>query len=130
VALRRISHDGRLTKEARTREEWEAAWAVIKPIFADVLVSEIDFPACDEFYTGLEERYSLDKKHRVFKIFRALLEVAIGFKLIKTNPTHKIANTAPKGAIRDLVGAGDRSAPRQGLGARLSRSRRRNRHCP
>jgi hypothetical protein len=84
-------------KEARTREEWEAAWTVIKPVFADVLVSEIDFSACDEFYTGLEKKFSLHKMHRVFKIFRALLEVAIGFKLIGTNPTHRIANTAPKG---------------------------------
>jgi hypothetical protein len=84
-------------KESRTREEWELAWTVIEPIFADILVTEIDFPACDEFYTGLEQKFSLHKKHRVFKIFRALLEVAIGFKLIKTNPTHKIANTAPKG---------------------------------
>src|SRR6516225_1991330 len=47
-------------KEARTREEWEAAWTVIRPIFADVLVSEIDFAACDEFYTGLE-KFSLHK---------------------------------------------------------------------
>jgi hypothetical protein len=84
-------------KEPRTREEWEAAWTVIRPIFADVLVSEIDFQACDAFYTGLEQKFSLHKRHRVFKIFRALLEVAIGFKLIKTNPTHKIANAAPKG---------------------------------
>jgi hypothetical protein len=84
-------------KEARTREEWEVAWTVIRPIFADVLVSEIDFPACDEFYTGLEAKFSLHKRHRVFKIFRALLQVAIGFKLITTNPTHRIANTAPSG---------------------------------
>ena len=97
-------------KEPRTREEWEAAWTVIRPIFADVLVSEIDVPACDEFYTGLERKFSLHKKHRIFKIFRALLEVAIRFKLIKTNPTHKIANTAPKGRS-DLVGARDRRTP-------------------
>jgi hypothetical protein len=84
-------------KEARIREEWEAAWTIIKPVFADVLVSEINILACDEFYTGLEKKFSLHKKHRVFKIFRALLEVAIGFKLISTNPTHKIANSAPKG---------------------------------
>src|SRR5262249_57794049 len=65
--------------------------------FGDLTVGENEFPACDEFYTGLERKFSLHKKHRVFKIFRALLEVAIGFRLIKTNPTHKIANTAPKG---------------------------------
>ena len=84
-------------KEPRTREEWEAAWTVIKRVFGDVLVSEIDFPACDAFYTELENKFSQHKKHRVFKIFRALLEIAIGFKLIKTNPSHKIPNTAPKG---------------------------------
>ena len=84
-------------KEVRTREEWELAWEVIRPVFADVRVELIDFPACDAFYTGLGERFSLHKQHRVFKIFRALMEVAIGFQLIDTNPTHKIANTAPKG---------------------------------
>jgi hypothetical protein len=57
----------------------------------------IDFPACDAFYAGLGERCSLHKQHRIFKIFRALMEVAIGFQLIDTNPTYKIANTAPKG---------------------------------
>jgi hypothetical protein len=84
-------------KEPRTREEWEAAWTVIKPVFADVLVSEIDFPACDEFYAGLVKKFSLHKKHRVFKIFRARLEIAIVFGLICKNPSLKIANTAPKG---------------------------------
>jgi len=84
-------------KAVRTREEWELAWSVIKPVFGDVPVKSIDFPACDMFYVKLGERYSLHKKHRVFKIFRALLEVAIGFQLIDTNPTHKIANSAPKG---------------------------------
>ena len=84
-------------KEARTREEWDLAWRVIQPVFADVRADAIDFPACDAFYTELGRAFSLHKQHRVFKIFRALLEVAIGFRLIAANPTHKIANSAPKG---------------------------------
>jgi hypothetical protein len=84
-------------KKDRTREEWEDAWTVIKPIFADVLVSEIDFAACDEFYTGLEKKFSLHRRHRVFKIFRALFSTALVYRLITTNPTLKIPNTAPKG---------------------------------
>jgi hypothetical protein len=84
-------------KAVRTREEWELAWEIIDPVFGDVSVAAIDFPACDAFYTELGRHGSLHKKPRVFKIFRALLEVAIGFQLIDTNPTHKIANSAPKG---------------------------------
>ena len=84
-------------KEPRTREEWELAWRIIEPVFADVRADTIDFPACDTFYTELGRVFSLHKQHRVFKIFRALLEVAIGFRLIAANPTHKIANSAPKG---------------------------------
>jgi hypothetical protein len=84
-------------KEPRTREEWEDAWTVIKHAFADQRVAEIDFLACDEFYTGLEKAFSLHRRHRVFKIFRALLEIAIVFRLISKNPSLKIANTAPKG---------------------------------
>ena len=83
-------------KEVRTREEWELAWDVIKPVFADLPVGAIDFKACDTFYTELGKAYTLHKQHRVFKIFRALMEVAIGFQLIDTNPTHRIENTAPK----------------------------------
>ncbi len=86
-----------LQKRPRTREEWELAWRVIEPVFADVRTGAIDFPACDTFYAELGRAFSLHKQHRVFKIFRALLEVAIGFRLITTNPTHKIANSAPKG---------------------------------
>ena len=33
----------------------------------------------------------------MFKIFRALMEVAIGFKLVNANPTRRIENAAPKG---------------------------------
>ena len=84
-------------KEPRTREEWELAWRVIEPVFGDVRTDAIDFPACDTFYAELGRAFSLHKQHRVFKIFRALLEVAIGFRLITANPTHKIANSAPKG---------------------------------
>jgi hypothetical protein len=43
--------------------------------------------------------------NRVFKIFRALLEIAIVFGLISTNPSLKIANTAPKG--RSAIWSGD-----------------------
>ena len=84
-------------KEMRTREEWELAWGVIKPLFADVRADSINFQACDAFYTELGKAYSLHKQHRIFKIFRALMEVAIGFQLIDTNPTYKIANSAPRG---------------------------------
>jgi hypothetical protein len=84
-------------KEVRTREEWELAWGVIGPIFADVRVEDIDFPACDAFYSELGKQFSLHKQHRVFKIFKALMEVAIGFQLILTSPAHRIANSAPKG---------------------------------
>jgi hypothetical protein len=84
-------------KQPRTREEWDEAWEVIRPVFADVPVAEIDFPACDTFYAELGNSYSLHKQHRVFKIFRALMEVAIGFQLIHTNPTYRIANEAPRG---------------------------------
>jgi hypothetical protein len=85
------------TKAPRTREEWELAWKFIAPVFGDVPVASIDFPASDAFYAELGKAYSLHKQHRIFKIFRALLEVAIGFKLISENPTHRIANSAPKG---------------------------------
>jgi hypothetical protein len=73
-------------KAPRTREEWELAWEIIKPVFADVPVAAIDFQSCDTFYTLLGERFSLHKQHRVFKIFRALMEVAIGFKLGERQP--------------------------------------------
>ena len=60
-------------------------------------LTSINFQACDAFYTELGKAYSLHKQHRIFKIFRALMEVAIGFQLIDTNPTYKIANSAPRG---------------------------------
>ena len=85
------------TKEPRTREEWELAWRTIGPVFGDLPVAKINFRACDAFYTELGTTFSLHGKHRVFKIFRALLEVAIAFQLIGENPTRRIANSAPKG---------------------------------
>jgi hypothetical protein len=84
-------------KEPRTREEWEDAWTVIKHAFADQQVADIDFSSCDSFYTGLEKAFSLHRRHHIFKIFRALHEIAIVFGLISKNPSLKIANTAPKG---------------------------------
>jgi hypothetical protein len=84
-------------KEPRTREEWELAWRTIGPVFGDLLVAKINFQACDAFYSELRKTSSLHHSHRVFKIFRALLEVAIAFQLISENPSHRIANTAPKG---------------------------------
>ena len=84
-------------KAPRTREEWELAWRTIGPVFGDLLVAKINFRACDAFYTELGKTFSLHGKHRVFKILRALLEVAIAFQLIGENPTHRIANSAPKG---------------------------------
>jgi hypothetical protein len=84
-------------KKPRTREEWDLAWKVIEPVFADIPVASIDYPTCDAFYAELDRSFSLHKKHRVFKILRALLEIGIAFKLIKENPTHRIANSAPAG---------------------------------
>ena len=54
LAVRTIPAHGRLgAKEPRTREEWELAWRTIGPVFGDVLVAKINFPACDAFYTEL-----------------------------------------------------------------------------
>ena len=85
-------------KEVRTREEWELAWNIIKPVFADLPVSKIDFPTCDTFYTELGKRYTLHKQHRVFKIFRALMEVAIGGE--KRAASRRWLRRSPTSSIR------------------------------
>lgn len=86
-------------KKPRTREEWEDVWQVLAPVFGDMPVAEIDGELVDAFYTRMEAlAWSLHKRHRIIKIFRALLEVArTGFGLITVNPTHILQNRAPRG---------------------------------
>lgn len=70
---------------------------MIEPVFADIPVASIDYPARDAFHAELDRSFSLHKKHRVFKILRALFEIAKAFNLIKENPTSRIVNSAPAG---------------------------------
>lgn len=44
-----------------------------------------------------EEAYSLHGRHRIIKVFRAMLNVAISMGLITTNPSKIVKNKAPKG---------------------------------
>src|SRR5215470_16512339 len=92
-------------KEPRTREEWEAAWTLIKPVFADLLVSEIDFAACDEFYTGLE-KFSLQAPPRLQHLSRP----AQRRHRLQTDHHQSDAEDpqhCPQGSCRNLVRAGD-----------------------
>ena len=84
-------------KKVRTREEWEDVWGVLEPVLGDVPVTEIDAELCDAFYQRLRALYSLHRRHRIFKVFRALMNVAIALQLITENPTLIVANEAPKG---------------------------------
>lgn len=84
-------------KAPRTREEWELVWETLGPVFGDMPVAEIDGELVDAFYGRLAETVSLHKRHRIIKVFRAMLEVAISMRLITTNPTLVVTNTAPAG---------------------------------
>lgn len=84
-------------KAPRTREEWWDVWQTLGPIFGDLPVAEIDAELVDRFYARLERVASLHRRHRVMKVFRALLNVAIAMKLTSTNPTEVIRNRAPHG---------------------------------
>jgi hypothetical protein len=89
-------------KEARTKEEWYEAWEVIEPVFGDIQVACITpIPDCDKFYDALKENFSLHKTHKIFKIFRAMLTIAVHMKLIPSNPSLVRENTAPRG--RDQI---------------------------
>lgn len=95
-------------KADRTKQMWVEAWDVIAQVFADVPVAKIDFPQCDEFYQGLRETRSLHATHRVFQIFRALLNVAISMQLISSSPAKSVKNETP--APRSAIWAHDEVA--------------------
>jgi hypothetical protein len=84
-------------KEDRTREEWIEAWETIEPVFGDILVCLITPPDCDNFDRALRDNFSLHKTHKIYKIFRAMLNVAVVMKLIPSNPSLIRENTAPEG---------------------------------
>jgi hypothetical protein len=88
----------RSDKKPRTREEWWECWKVIEPVFGDIPIKDINaIPMCDSFYSTLRANYSLHKAHKIYKIFRAMLNVAVAMKLIPSNPSLIRENHAPAG---------------------------------
>ncbi len=84
-------------KKPRTREEWAYVWDIIKPVWGDVQMADVDAELVDRFYTRIRAAYSLHKAHRVMKVFRALLEVGVAMKVISENPSRIVENKAPAG---------------------------------
>lgn len=89
-----------LEKKPRTREEWERAWARIKPIFGDVspLSPEVNLESVAELRQLVRDQVSQREAHRVIKIWRALWRVlaALGYCRGKQDPSSGIRNRAPQ----------------------------------
>ena len=104
-------------KSSSTRKEWEYVWKVLEPVFGDVQVTDITFQLCDKFYSKLRKEFSQHKAHRIIKVFRALLNVAIAYNLISAKSHGRDQKQGPKRPGIDLVaargrGAGDKSRVR------------------
>ena len=98
--FRRYQVLGEWTRKApRTKEEWDYVWSILKVPFGSVPVRDITAEDCDHFYRLMAEKkhWSLHKRHKVIKAFRALMEAAIRMSLIASNPTLIVRNSAPAG---------------------------------
>lgn len=81
-----------------TQAEWAYAWETIGVVFGDVRVANISaFPDCDQFYQTLRTQFTLNKCYKIFKVFRAMLNVAVSMKLIPSNPSNIVRNEMPAG---------------------------------
>lgn len=87
-------------KKPRTREEWERAWARIKPIFGDLAPTdpEVSLESLSRFRQWVANTVSLREAHRVIKIWRALWNVCTAMQYCagKADPSLGIRNRAPK----------------------------------
>jgi len=87
-------------KKPRTREEWERAWARIKPVFGDLPPSdpEISLETLSRFRQMVANTISTREAHRVVKIWRALWNVCRAMQYChgKSDPSLGIRNRAPK----------------------------------
>lgn len=87
-------------KKPRTREEWERAWARIRPVFGDLPPASpaIALESLSRFRTHLAREVSLREAWRTIKIWRALWNVcaAMGYCVGKQDPALAIRNTQPK----------------------------------
>jgi hypothetical protein len=88
------------TKKPRTREEWERAWARIKPLFGDLAPTnpEVSLETLSSFRQRVAENVSLREAHRIIKIWRALWNVCAALQYChgKADPSAGIRNRAPK----------------------------------
>lgn len=89
-----------LAKKPRTREEWERAWARIKPVFGDLAPTDpaVSLEILSLFRKGIAESVSTREAHRVIKIWRALWNVLAPMQYChgKVDPSLAIRNRAPK----------------------------------
>ncbi|ESY71763.1 hypothetical protein X740_33685 [Mesorhizobium sp. LNHC221B00] len=87
-------------KKPRTREEWERAWARIKPVFGDLAPTdpEVSLETLSRFRQMVANNVSLREAHRVIKIWRALWNVCSALQYChgKADPSSGIRNRAPK----------------------------------
>lgn len=84
-------------KAPRTQEEWERAWAHIRPIFGDCAPATITLELIDRFRANIERKVSLREAHRCIKIWRALWRVAaaLGYCQRDADPSLGIRNHEP-----------------------------------
>lgn len=82
-------------KKVRTKEGIERGWKYIEPAFGNKLAGEIKFEDIDEFYRWLENNKGSDARWRTIKILNQILNWAITFGIITTNPAYAIRNPGP-----------------------------------
>jgi hypothetical protein len=86
-------------KKPRTREEWERAWARIKPVFGDLSPAspEISLETLSRFRAMIARDVSQREAWRTIKIWRALWNVcaAMGYTAGKSDPALAVRNAQP-----------------------------------
>lgn len=117
------------SKAARTREEWERAWARISPVFGDVAPATVQLEHVSGLRAKIEKDVSTREAHRCLKIWRALWRVAaaLGYCQRDADPSLGVRNREPErrqavwtyGEARTLVKGAWRSGYR-GLAALIA----------